>query len=148
MKTDLEQALDFVMRWEGGYTRDPHDPGGETKWGISRRAYPNLDIKGLTRDEAAGIYRRDYWDRAGCAGLPSPLDLVVFDTAVNTGVERALEFLSRTRCWKAYIIERIDYYNRLDNRRYLHGWINRTVDLYRTALDMEQAYPLSKASSK
>ncbi len=139
MKTDLERALDFVMKWEGGYVNDPKDPGGETKWGISKRAYPMLDVKSLTKEEAADIYRHDYWEKAGCGDLPRPLDMVVFDTAVNMGVRRAREFLGRTRCWKAYIIERIGYYNRLNRKRYIHGWINRAVDLYRTAMESEES---------
>ncbi len=141
MKTDLEQALDFVLKWEGGYVFDPLDPGGETNFGISKRAYPMLDVKSLTREEAADIYRHDYWDKAGCEGLSWPLDMVVFDTAVNLGVRRALEFLSRTGVWQGYIIERIDYYNKLNKRRYMHGWINRAVDLYRTA--SAEGHPLS-----
>ncbi|MBI5843910.1 MAG: hypothetical protein HZB23_04475 [Deltaproteobacteria bacterium] len=48
------------MAHEGGYVNDPADPGGETRFGISRRAYPNEDIKALTRERAAEIYYRDY----------------------------------------------------------------------------------------
>jgi hypothetical protein len=97
-----------------------------------------LDVKSLTKEEAADIYRHDYWEKAGCDELPWPLDMVVFDTAVNMGVRRARGFHARTRCWKAYIIERIAYYNRLNRKRYLHGWINRAVDLYRTAMESEE----------
>ncbi len=133
MKTDLERALDFVLKWEGGYVNDPKDPGGETKYGISKRAFPMLDIKDLTRGEAADIYRHEYWEKAGCDGLSWPMNMVVFDTAVNLGVGRALDMLSRSRLWRDYIIERIAYYNRLNNRRYIHGWINRAIALYRAA---------------
>ena len=57
----FDYALDFVLREEGGYTNNPNDPGGETNYGICKRNYPNLDIKGLTRAQAIAIYRRDYW---------------------------------------------------------------------------------------
>ena len=49
----------------GGYTVDPDDPGGETRWGISKSTYPNVDIKNLTLDGAKAIYLRDYWRFSG-----------------------------------------------------------------------------------
>jgi len=51
---------------EGGFVDNPADPGGRTKYGISQRAYPGLDIAGLTVDDARAIYWRDYWRPAGC----------------------------------------------------------------------------------
>lgn len=69
MSENFEKAVAFVLRHEGGYTNDNRDPGGETKFGISKRAYPSLDIKNLTEEQAKVIYRRDYWDRAGCGDL-------------------------------------------------------------------------------
>jgi hypothetical protein len=65
MSEHFERAVAFVLRHEGGYVNDPRDPGGETKYGISKRAYPRLDIKGLTEADAKEIYRRDYWEKAG-----------------------------------------------------------------------------------
>jgi len=146
---DFERAMEFVFRWEGGYINDPDDPGGETHWGISKRAYPMLDIKDLTRDEARDIYRSSYWERAGCGALPWPLNLVVFDTAVNMGVGRARDFLSRTSYWQDYIIERIDYYARvLGSKTYLRGWINRSVALYRKAAGGEHPLSLNEEGGK
>ena len=81
----FEDALKFVLKWEGGYSNDPNDPGGETKFGISKRSYPNLDIKNLTLKQAKEIYFQNYWLKAGCDKLTSPLDIIVFDTAVNMG---------------------------------------------------------------
>jgi lysozyme family protein len=69
---------------EGGYVNDPNDPGGETKYGISKRAYPEEDIKNLTLDRAAVLYRRDYWEPAGCDLVPDALRYQLFDLAVNT----------------------------------------------------------------
>ncbi len=66
-------------------TNDPHDPGGLTKFGISQRRYPDVDIANLTRAGAIELYRRDYWDLASCAKLPEPLDFYVFDSAINQG---------------------------------------------------------------
>ena len=50
----FEQAVAMVFKHEGGYVNDPKDPGGETRWGISKRAYPDVDILRLTEDEAKG----------------------------------------------------------------------------------------------
>jgi lysozyme family protein len=55
------EVFDRVIGHEGGYVNDPNDPGGETQWGISKRSYPHLNIRMLTRAEAMGIYDRDFW---------------------------------------------------------------------------------------
>jgi lysozyme family protein len=105
---DFERALALILRHEGGYSCHAGDAGnwtggscGEgvlrgTKYGISAAAYPELDIERLEAAEAAAIYRRDYWDKAGCADLPPRLAYVVFDAAVNNGVGRAVRWLQET----------------------------------------------------
>ena len=95
MADHFREALDFTLRWEGGYVHDARDPGGETKFGISKRAHPDLDIANLTRDQAGAVYRRDYWDRLRCFDLPRPVALAVFDFAVNSGRARAGRILQR-----------------------------------------------------
>jgi lysozyme family protein len=69
---------------EGDYVNNPADPGGETKYGISKRAYPGEDIKNLTLDRAKQLYARDYWGPAGCDAIPDVLKFEMFDLAVNT----------------------------------------------------------------
>lgn len=86
-------ALQFVLRHEGGYVNDPRDPGGETKYGISRRAYPELDISSLTLEDAGRIYKRDYWDRLSLDSLAPLLAVAVMDAAVNMGRGRAVKLL-------------------------------------------------------
>ncbi len=72
---DFTKAVeDLINNWEGGYVIDPSDPGGMTKFGISKRAYPKLDIASLTRDEAVAIYYRDYWQKYGLYKLTLPKD--------------------------------------------------------------------------
>lgn len=71
---------------EGGYVNRPHDPGGETKYGITKRSYPLLDIKNLTLDHAYDIYWSDFWLALGCDKLAIGLDRFVFDFGVNSGV--------------------------------------------------------------
>ena len=95
MTTWFDQCVDKVLAHEGGYVNDSRDNGGETQWGISKRAYPQVDIKNLTRDAAKEIYRRDYWDRAQCDRLPPTLAYLLFDCAVNSGIGQAVRFLQR-----------------------------------------------------
>jgi lysozyme family protein len=80
-----DAAFALVAGAEGGYACDPADPGGETKFGISKRAYPALDIARLTLDAAKAILRRDYWDKHRCGEMPWRWALAIFDGAVNQG---------------------------------------------------------------
>ncbi len=61
MDENFKLAVENVLFHEGGYVNNPVDPGGETKFGISKRSYPTLDIKNLTKDDAVNIYYNDYW---------------------------------------------------------------------------------------
>lgn len=93
MKANFDRCLTFVLQHEGGYVNDPKDPGGETNMGISRKSYPSENIKDMTRARAAQIYKRDYWDAVRGDELPTGLDLVAFDAAVNSGVSRGAKWL-------------------------------------------------------
>lgn len=88
-------CFDILLGHEGGYVNDSRDPGGETKYGICKRSYPNEDIKGLTPARAMELYRRDYWDRIRGDELPPGLALLVFDCAVHCGVGRAVDLLQK-----------------------------------------------------
>lgn len=91
----FDTAFDRLLGHEGGYVNDPNDPGGETNWGISKRSYPAIDIKALTRDGAKAIYRRDFWDRVHADRLPDGVAFQMFDFAVNSGIETAVRALQR-----------------------------------------------------
>lgn len=93
MMNKFDKAFEIVVGEEGGYGNDPHDPGGETKYGISKRSYPNVDIKNLSLQEAKNIYKRDYWDKVSGDSLPWPMCLYLFDSAVNQGVGRAIKWM-------------------------------------------------------
>lgn len=82
-KTAFEHAVDIILDLEGGYVNDPDDPGGETRFGISKRRYPHLDIPNLTRERAIQIYFCDYWDHYRCPEMPWRLGMAVFDGAVQ-----------------------------------------------------------------
>jgi lysozyme family protein len=87
----FDKAIGTVLEHEGGYTFDPNDPGGETKYGISRKAYPSLDIKALTLDQAKAIYKRDYWIYSRIED--QDVATKVFDLAVNLGPPAAHRLL-------------------------------------------------------
>lgn len=90
------RAVELVLQHEGGLVDDPRDPGGLTNFGISQRAYPDVDIRGLTKMKAAEIYHRDYWLPIRGDELPEPVAIVLFDMAVNMGVDRAVRLLQRS----------------------------------------------------
>lgn len=93
MNTSWGTGIEFVLRMEGGLTDDPNDPGGLTNFGISQKAYPQIDIEKLTVDQAKDIYKKDYWEACKCDELPFPFDIAVFDCAVNQGVGKARRLL-------------------------------------------------------
>ena len=131
MNKDFEKGFKFVLKWEGGYVDDPNDPGGETNLGISKRAYPELDIPSVTLSQAKDIYYRDYWLLADCDKLPFPLNICLFNCAVNCGVYRALKIMSQSGDWKDFLFNQIKFYSTLTNFKHFgRGWINRTFDLY------------------
>ena len=89
----FEKAFAKLIGHEGGYVNNPRDPGGETKFGISKRAYPALNIADLTLDDAKAIYRRDYWNRAQCDRLHPDVAFQVFDGAVNSGIGNSIRWM-------------------------------------------------------
>ena len=91
----FEDACDRLLGHEGGYVKNPRDPGGETRWGISKRSYPNVNIKTLTREGAIAIYKRDFWDRVHADKLYDGVAFQLFDFAVNSGIETAVRYLQR-----------------------------------------------------
>lgn len=107
MRANFYPSLHFTLPQEGGYTDDPHDPGnwtgghvnvGElkgTNFGISAAAYPHLDIKNLTQESAARIYKADYWGPCNGDDLPAGTDLLTFDFSVNAGVFESVTCLQQ-----------------------------------------------------
>lgn len=147
--SNLPQAFAFVSLWEwsnrkdGGYTNDPVDPGGETRWGISKKSYPDIDIKSLTKEEALIIYEKDYWLKIGADKMEKKLAIVCFDSAVNCGVGRTRSWLAELNEKKDLVEERksrwmiqrrTQYYLDLVKKKpalnkYIKGWLNRVNDL-------------------
>ncbi len=92
---NFDVAFDRLMGNEGGYTTGEGDPGGETNWGISKRSYPDENIKTLTRDQAKAIYLRDFWNRIHADELADGVAFQAFDFAVNSGIEASVRCLQR-----------------------------------------------------
>ncbi|MBQ4781974.1 peptidoglycan-binding protein [Pectobacterium versatile] len=160
-------AVAFVLAKEGGYVNDPTDTGGETKFGISDLRdgikdgmtdidgdkKPDVRIKDLTLEQASQIYFRDYWYQAYCNDWPDGISLIVFDSAVQHGVKKAIQLLQEAagvdadgivgRKTKAavigadpewlltrYLLRRARYYadiikSNSSQGKYLNGWYNR-----------------------
>ena len=91
----FRRAIDFVFLSEGGTNHDPVDRGGETKFGISKKQYPHLEIWMITKEQAESIYFHDYWMKYGCNQLPSPIAIALFDSCVNCGPV-AVKWLQRS----------------------------------------------------
>lgn len=105
---DFADAFARLLGNEGDFDDDRRDRGnwtggrvgvGElkgTKYGVSAASFPDLDIKALTLDQARAIYRRRYWEPAGCDHVPAALRFPLFDFAVNSGPSRAARLLQRS----------------------------------------------------
>lgn len=102
MPITLDEALKFTLKWEGGYTNHPLDPGGATNYGIIQTRYnsyrksknlPIQPVKLITKAEYTEIYEKYYWDPVRSQYLLGTLGLVLFDTAVNMGVSGAISRL-------------------------------------------------------
>lgn len=173
MNANFPECLKFVLKWEGGYSNHPDDPGGETNMGVIQSIYdswrkskglPHASVKNITKDEVTAIYDENYWSASRAKWMQSPLDLVVFDTAVNMGVGKANEFLSTalgltpTMKWTQAMSDKIHDANQLalafaichqrsifrirrvlnkpSQNVFLAGWTNRDEDLMKKVIAM------------
>lgn len=143
--TDLfKQALQFVLKWEGGYSNNPNDLGGATNKGITQNTYnawlaskglAARDVKNITDKEVEEIYYRNYWLKSGCDNMTPKFAVICFDTAVNMGVSRISEFLKAAdyKSPEKFLLARIRKYNEFakvsTQRAFLHGWLNRVFNL-------------------
>lgn len=144
--TTSEEAIKNVLGREGGYANNPADRGGETKYGISKRSYPNLDIANLTREEAAAIYKKDYWDAMNIDQLPPEMREVVFDAAVNQGKDFASKALQQSGMDPAkFLALREQRYRdivaRDPSQAQFTGWFNRVNEFKGVTTKLGAAAP-------
>ena len=103
MTENFDHSLDLVLNSEGGFVNNPKDPGGMTNLGVTASTWANFkgrntnekEMRSLTRDDVAPLYEKKYWDACKCDDLPSGIDYLVFDFAVNSGPGRAIKTLQK-----------------------------------------------------
>ncbi len=122
MTADLfDQAIQTVLLHEGGFVKNPADPGGATHWGISLRFLRTQglalgdvdgdgdidedDIRALTRDQAVALYRTAIWGRYGYDELPGVVAIKTFDLCVNAGPAQAHRILQRACHANGYVLK-------------------------------------------
>lgn len=154
MRENFDEALKLTLRYEGGFANDPHDPGGATNFGITiatlshelgRRATVT-DVRNMSVETAASIYRKKYWGVVGADALPSGVDALAFDIAVNSGPGLALRWLEQSaKLPPKPRIEFLDAKRRSFYRglrtfwRFGRGWLARENDLRSHALALADA---------
>jgi len=153
---NFDEAVKVILEHEGGYVNDPNDSGGETNFGISKRSYPDLNIKGLTVEQAKEIYKKDYWDRIrGDSIVSDTIATDILDTAVNMGVVttakllqtclgvtvdghigdktlQAINSIDEELLLLRFKLIKVARYAHLvkinqKNRKYFYGWVRRTL---------------------
>lgn len=103
MTENFDDALAAVLEHEGGFVNHPKDPGGMTNLGVTKRVWEawvsktvsEADMRALTPALVAPMYRKQYWDAVRGDELPSGLDYLMFDFAINAGVSRAIRTMQR-----------------------------------------------------
>jgi hypothetical protein len=101
MKENWEQSFALMLKSEGGYSNDPHDPGGMTNLGVTHidwakwigREPTEAEMRALTPADVMPLYKKWYWDKVWGDNLPSGVDYAVFDFGVNSGIGRAIRCL-------------------------------------------------------
>jgi lysozyme family protein len=168
MKKNFDKSLEMLLHHEGGYVNHPKDPGGETNLGVTRAVYEQWvgrqvmdgEMKSLTVDDVAPIYKKNYWDRVRGDDLPSGLDWAAMDWAVNSGVGRPAKVIQRFVSAKQdgaigpqtlrliaendpgdiiqYLYEqRQKFYERLKTfETFGRGWTRRNQETLKAALEM------------
>lgn len=103
MKNNFDKCLHMLLEHEGGYVNNVHDKGGMTNLGVTKRVYDKWigresteqEMRDLTPDDVAPIYKKNYWNRVKGDQLPSGLDWACFDWAVNSGSGRPAKAVQR-----------------------------------------------------
>jgi lysozyme family protein len=101
MRENFDAALAAVLHHEGGFVNHPADPGGMTNLGCTKKVWEEwvghpVDeraMRALTPADVAPLYKAKYWDKVRGDDLPTGVDYVVFDAAINSGPGRAAKWL-------------------------------------------------------
>ena len=103
MKENFSKCLDMLLAHEGGFVNHPEDPGGMTNLGVTKKVYDEWigresteqEMRDLTPDDVAPIYKKNYWDRIKGDSLPSGIDWCLMDWTVNSGKSRPSKAVQR-----------------------------------------------------
>ena len=103
MKSNFDKCLAMLLEHEGGYVNSKHDRGGMTNLGVTKRVYDDWigresteqEMRDLTPDDVAPIYKKNYWDLVKGDQLPAGIDWCAFDWAVNSGKSRPSKAIQR-----------------------------------------------------
>jgi len=168
MNSNFKQALEYLVKSEGGYVDNPKDPGGRTNLGVTQKVWESWvgresnekEMRALTKTDVEPLYKRKYWDACRCDDLPTGLDYLVFDFAVNAKVGRSAKTLqicvgvsvdgqignqtieAIKKIAPSDLIERfseakINFYKSLVTfPTFGKGWLNRVEEVKTTALKM------------
>ena len=135
--TDFDKCFDFLCKWEGWYSNDSSDFGGETILGISKNYWPEdfEVVKALPDNQKIGyarnFYEVNFWLHFNCDLYEYPLCLIIFDSRVNSGKS----FYTDGDEWWDILFKRIKHHNKrvqenATQLKFLRGWINRCLALY------------------
>lgn len=136
MRNSFDKAFAIVVGLEGHISDDPNDPGGFTVYGLSSRYNKNI-TREMTLEQAKDKYLYDYWIVAGCDDQPYPLDICLFDGAVNpqndpnlpgTGNKELMD--QNPENWQDFLLMRLLRYTRCSKQIYLKGHLARIARLY------------------
>ena len=103
MNANWDRSFKLMLSSEGGYVNHPSDPGGRTNLGVTQAVWENWvghtvtekEMRALTPEKVEPLYKRKFWDACRCDDLPSGVDYLVFDMAVNAGVGRSAKLLQK-----------------------------------------------------
>lgn len=135
----FRRHVEKVLELEGGLADDPDDRGGLTNFGISSKANPDVDVKGLTEEKAVDLYRDRYWDALDADRLPEQVQGLAFDSAVQHGVAWTKNALAETgNSVRGLLDKRKKYYDSIvkadpSQEKFYEGWMNR-LDKWRPKL--------------
>ena len=175
MITNFSQSLGLMLQSEGGFTTDPVDPGnhlpdgraGSTNLGVTQANWESYvghqvkwsEMRTLTPEIVAPFYKRRYWDLVRGDELPSPIDYMMFDFAVNGGPGRCIKLMQKAvgatqdgvlgpktlAAIKAVPVHKLvqdfsdvkeRFYRELNNERFERGWLNRVAKVENAAINM------------
>ena len=151
MKENFQECLKEVLRAEGGYSNNPHDPGGRTNHGITQRIYDTYrgkrrkqDVLKITPVEVATIYKDYYWDPVMADTLPYGYDYTLFDAAVNSGPRIAIVWSHHVRkdhFLLDYSNVRLHWLRKLPTWRYFGaGWSRRIKHVLKVSKQMYEEH--------